>query len=439
MNLLKAYSFLLLLIAQAACAQKPDLANIKFTEHASSFLKGIAAEKNSEGKGLISYRITNPGKVTIAGAVIDHSVEIGAQNDIIAYYDIAIDNTVTTNKVLNYLLATYKAPTKKMRDDGNTRAYYWISPTLFIKFMSGEQSHSGKKEIFSLIQVGAIKAFTAFADADITRVYHFITGNDEPVKISKPKASVSHLQPDYHVAFSSKACRFVILVNDVPAFSHTDKGDADSEVPINHLILHSGPQTLSAMLLPLKGQTKLSPAASLQLKVTRMFDDAPDETGVPIASFPAVKNSQKFTFNAQVPYTLAGWQKGADLSHLPASEVISAYQRVMSQLQKKNFSAFEQSMALKLREIEKATYTTAADSHKEYQNIVLYLSRPGTALKFDTRTAQLRTYGNGKIVALVQPNFEPALHAMNAKEGEDYQIPLLFFKKSNAEPLTLIR
>lgn len=454
-----AFIFLIILSQIThADASRPDLAGIKFTEHAASFLKGIAAEKNSHDKGLVTYTLANASACTYAGLVMDKGLEIGAVNDIIAYYDIQTSFTATTNQVLKHLLATYKAPTIKLRDDGDTRAYYWITPSLFIRFMSGEATHKGKKEIYSLVQVGNIKAITPYPDADITNVYNFVvhrndptTAQAQPVITNAPQKikAVNSKKPSYHVFFTNSACRFMVLINDVPAVTITDAGSVSSEVPINHLILRSGLQTLTCVLLPVKGQTTLNKDASLKVKITKTADDAPEQEEVAVADFEPVKTlktgqtelRKSFQFKAEVPYTLAGWQGGIDLTHLSSAhaEVITAYQQIVELLKKRDYNAYEKLSALKLREMEKATYTTEADSHKEFQEVVSYLSRPGVVLRFDSKTAQIKFYGGGKLVTLVQPNLDPALHAVNTRQGEDYQVPLIFYKKSVGEPLSLIR
>ena len=446
--------------ASCSNAASPDLARVLFTEHAGQFLKGVAAEKRAGERGLVKYEVTHTNQCTYAGLIMDESVKVGAVNDIIAYYDIHTNLTATTNQLLKHLLVTYKLPTKKIRDDGNTRAYYWITPSLFIRFMSGEGTHNGKKEVYAFVQVGSIKAISPLAGEDITTAYNFVHTMDTPQGIARgqqavtngaPKqmAAVLSKRPVYQVNFNSANCRFIILVNDVPALTYTDAGSVSSEAPINHLILQSGEQSLSCVLLPIRGQATIGLNASLQIKITKSMAGEQGQADVDVATFKQVTPNkagltevrQNFTFKAAVPYTIVGWQRGIDLKNLPSvrAEVVTAYQRVAALLQKKNYAGVEKLSAIKLAELEKATYTTSEDSRNEWKETIISLGRRGEVVQFDVKNARLCYYGNGRLVALVQPSLEPALHVVNAKEKEDYQLPLLFYKKSAAEPLVLIR
>lgn len=71
------------------------------------------------------------------------------------------------------------------------------------------------------------------------------------------------VQPYYTIDFSAAACMFEIRVNDYPVLTLNIEGQVAINIPINFAILDKGKQTISAVVLPILGETILNPNAAL--------------------------------------------------------------------------------------------------------------------------------------------------------------------------------
>ncbi|WDF54409.1 hypothetical protein [Mucilaginibacter sp. KACC 22063] len=256
-------------------------------------------------------------------------------------------------------------------------------------------------------------------------------------------------QPYYVIDFKGVACKFDILINDMPAYSYDDTGTLTSQVPINQLILHSGTQSLSYVMRPMAGTHHLSENSSLEIKVA-VAEVLNLRQSTVIAEFkpvkietqtPMLELKQQFSFKAEVPYQLMGWSAGMALNHDPAirSDLNQAYARIRQILLNKDYAAFRKLYEVKLSEVDKAIYSNAKESEDDWQEMIDYISQPGMEVKFDDKSAQMHFYGGGKVVTLIKPNHEPALYFENVKEKEEYQLPFLFYRKAPGLPLTVIR
>jgi hypothetical protein len=177
-SIIMKYSFLFLFFAFLSCIparaqQKIDLANIQFTENVKALLKGISYTKRERDNHRVYYVISNKKAFTYAGIPIDAGIELGAQNNIVFSCYINTDKTVTTNRLQTALLAKYRQPTKKVRDDENGKAYYWQTPTLFVQFMTGKIGISNI-QFSSFIHIAPLRAFQTGADPDFKHVYDLV-------------------------------------------------------------------------------------------------------------------------------------------------------------------------------------------------------------------------------------------------------------------------
>ncbi|WP_374948620.1 hypothetical protein [Mucilaginibacter sp.] len=254
-------------------------------------------------------------------------------------------------------------------------------------------------------------------------------------------------QPYYTVEFKGVACKFDILVNDMPAFSYDDTGSINSQVPINHLILHSGQQSVSYVMRPMQGTKHLSNNSSLSLKVS-VAEALNLQQSTPVAEFKPAKSEtevielkQHYSFKADVPYQAQGWVGGMPLIHDPAirSDLDQAYARIRQILINKDYTAFRKLYEAKISEVDKALYSTPKESEDDWQEMINYIAHPDMVIKFDNKDSHMQICGGGKVVTLLKPNHDPALYFENSKEKEEYQLPFLFYRKGPGLPLTVIR
>lgn len=256
-------------------------------------------------------------------------------------------------------------------------------------------------------------------------------------------------QPYYLLDFNGFACKFILLVNDVPAFSYDDTGSVASHVPINQLILHSGIQHLSLVMKPMAGQALLTKKSHLEVKVKLMDAESNSQQTTDVAVFKPVEIPdpglpefrQQYTFKAEVPYTLEGWQRSPVIKTEPAikADVVRAYQQIEQLLRNKDYAGFRRVFEQKLTEVDTSIYATKKETDDDWQEMIDYISDPAMQIKFNPEQAQMHFYGNDKLVTLLKPNHEPALYFENPKEKEEYQLPFLFHRKTPGQQLSVIR
>lgn len=171
---LKCHLFIgLILISISVSAQKKlDLSAIKFTENPDALLKGIPSEKSTEGK-TIYYEITAPKNCPYQGIALEASVTIDAFQQQVISYTAESNLTATTNRVIKAVLATYHQPAKKITNNGDTRAWYWRTPSLFIQLMTTEVGFHDKrgKQISCKLKVITLKALKSGAEPDLLEIY----------------------------------------------------------------------------------------------------------------------------------------------------------------------------------------------------------------------------------------------------------------------------
>jgi hypothetical protein len=170
----KQYSLIaLILISTSVMAQKKvDLAAIKFNENPDALLKGVASKKTTEGKTTY-YELAKPQSFPYQGVRLEASVTIDAFQHQVISYTAESNLTATTNRVIKALLTTYHQPTKKLNDHGDTRAWYWQTPTLFIQLMTTEVGFHDKrgKQISCKLRVITLKALKSGAEPDFLEIY----------------------------------------------------------------------------------------------------------------------------------------------------------------------------------------------------------------------------------------------------------------------------
>lgn len=177
------FALICLFIINVNCTmapQKVDLAAVKFDENAETLLKGIPVEKVNGEHGIVHYKVKDKSKITYAGANMEFAIKVGAQNNIVSSIYAETEKTAATNLVLKSLIAHYKQPTAKLQDNGDTRAYYWQTPTLFIRFMSSEvTSPKDGKQVSSFVSIATLSALKNGVEPDLVNAQKFLQSNKQ--------------------------------------------------------------------------------------------------------------------------------------------------------------------------------------------------------------------------------------------------------------------
>ena len=163
---------LLMLITTSVWAQKKvDLHTIKFTENPEVLLKAIPHIKGTEDKAT-TYDVKQK-YCSYQGILMEGSVTIDAFNQQVISYQAVTNLTATTNRVIKALLNIYQQPTKKMATNGNVRAWYWQTPTLFIQLMTTDVGFHDQRgqQVACTPRITTLKALKSGAEPGLLEIY----------------------------------------------------------------------------------------------------------------------------------------------------------------------------------------------------------------------------------------------------------------------------
>lgn len=254
-------------------------------------------------------------------------------------------------------------------------------------------------------------------------------------------------QPYYMVDFSAAACRFEIRVNDYPVVSMHLEGQVSSIIPINYAILSSGPQTITATMLPLKGETALDQKAYSRFKVME-FSVANDFEFVtefeefhskPIASetIPIIAEIQNFA--AIVPYTLQAWQNGRDLKDVRDlnKKLRYAIDQLSEAIRNKAFQSFRDRLQKREQNMKNAMYLSQSESDQRMTDLLSDFES-GFILRPVPPDALLQLYAENKVAAFKKWNGESAFYLENPQTKEELMLDITFYIPEGAEEFQVI-
>jgi hypothetical protein len=255
-------------------------------------------------------------------------------------------------------------------------------------------------------------------------------------------------QPYYVVDFSASSCRFEIRVNDLSVITINLDGQAATMVPINHAIIQSGKQEISASVLPLLGEMALSAGAQLKFDI-KVFDVSHDflfkESFATFVTTP-VDESKKIpaiihqdTFMAKVPYTLNAWQNGQELknSEILVNQVKRACGNIQEMLKNKQYDNFKLKMSPHEKNMATALYLSDVEEKKRLDELVSDF-QSGFEVMPVPENAILQIYCKGKLVTLKRPNGDSALYLYNKETEEELMLDINFYLPLGKTQLEII-
>lgn len=260
-------------------------------------------------------------------------------------------------------------------------------------------------------------------------------------------------KPYYMIDFSAAACRFTILVNDMPVIDKEVKGQASTFISINSGILESGIQEIEIRILPLEGETEVAKEAGFNYKLylfdvskgdldyqkelPGLSDIMTDERAIKTPSSVTFKD----TFDAEMPYVLKRWKKGKLLTEYKTETIKTKlkdkYQEIATIINKKNYKNFEYMIADRERAIAVSAYLSENERKARVESIIYYL-KVGFKVMPLPEDAILSIYGNGRTAVFKRPNGEPALLLYNKKTKEEMALDLMFYIPENEDEFDII-
>ncbi|AXO79617.1 hypothetical protein DZC78_04155 [Olleya aquimaris] len=251
-------------------------------------------------------------------------------------------------------------------------------------------------------------------------------------------------EPYYMIDFNAAACLFEIRVNDQPILTMNLHAQASTILPINYVINKNGKQEVTIKMLPLLGETQLSPKAKFSFNI-KLYDTVKnfelknqfsgfESKEVKEKVIPSITN--KSFFDAKVNYKLKNyWLDGKDIEDIEDYNIKlkHSYLRIIKIIKSGNFDLF--SKKLKNREYNMSTsmYLNSNDSKKRITSIVNNLKNGYDHVIFPENVIPIIS-AYGKKVSLKKTNGEPALAFGNKEKQEQIMLDIEFYfnKQTNS-------
>ncbi|AIM35265.1 hypothetical protein KO02_00230 [Sphingobacterium sp. ML3W] len=254
---------------------------------------------------------------------------------------------------------------------------------------------------------------------------------EEKILVLEKQVKHYDQEPGYFIMFNYYFCNIEVFVNDIPIYKNYGAESSTSFYPLdlNEYILKSGEQKVTVRLLPEEGNT-LSKEASMKLKIARIANlktyknfeaekkvlveyETPivlreGETDIAYggnfqyAGLPIFEKT--FTFQADVPYSVQGWENskvlnntGQDLMQIE-KEVVEFYQQVKYIYEKRDKESFSILMEPRLIEIAQSHYYIQNDFKKIFDGVNQMFANENKVHSIGNY--KLKFYADGRIVTL---------------------------------------
>lgn len=262
---------------------------------------------------------------------------------------------------------------------------------------------------------------------------------------------------NYHAQIAIGGCNYEILINDYPVdrYFGPANGSKTGSIPINIAILKPGIQKWKIRIYPVRDrkefngavtlvpQEHIQPGARIEMEIEKIrFSNSGDveqrsgkivKFGAPLlkedrtgqnilkdAGKPYAEYSG--TFQADVPYTLRGWENSEDLSIMDTAvikqQLLKEYQKYHDWLQNRKLDQIATGRLAAEREIAQAFFY---DEKTNGNFTSAFLQRWGQqGLKMQPlENYRLAIYGNGKIATLIDEVDNSSPLWGNYKVGEN--------------------
>ena len=256
-------------------------------------------------------------------------------------------------------------------------------------------------------------------------------------------------EPYYLVDFNVALANFDILINDVLAFSYESGGSIFSNYPINHFILHSGPQQLKLRFRPLKGQI-LHPDADATIKIQYLDAATMDQSQLTtIYEYKMKKaNDEKLPiiesiaeFNAEVPYNLKGWTDAIAVkndSQSVVNQVHKYYHRIYDLFKNEDIVSLDLLLKRRYEETDASMYLIE-DNLAALKNIFKMLEAEEYVLQEFPMTPLVEFYAGNRVINLKRENHSPIISYLKKAENEEFGFPFYIYVPKNANSFEIIR
>jgi len=251
--------------------------------------------------------------------------------------------------------------------------------------------------------------------------------------------------PIYILSYQVTNCLVDIRVNDMQALLLEGLGESRDDVTVNHLIPESGKQEITFRVVPLLLKTKPGDKFEFEATLSRFSIDRDrdlrvnKEVDLIHYQFNDLHSKPRQEFNAMVPYKLRspkGFEALTVDDHLKRM-AREAYANLKQQLDAGDYDYFLETLAKRDEEMNECMYWGLTEEEKASRVIELAaLLQDGYTLNMPNPTDVLTSYGYGKLVRFVRPDFTSAF--VLSKGSEEYKIDVYLHMESNSDVLTII-
>lgn len=267
--------------------------------------------------------------------------------------------------------------------------------------------------------------------------------------------------PTYQVRFTSASCAYEIFINDMlVTFSFSPgntAGEQSADIP--QYILKSGLQELKVKLYPEAGgdgntSNAFNDNASFSARIVHgdyeknILDNYKEVLKIasPVLGPGQLSRELKGSFSAEVPYTLQGWSTGTNLEkedkEAVTKEVVTVYEQFIKAFENKDVQAIASMIYNREREIAQAFFFVPGKPNS-YDQGWEKLENEIKAIKSIhlVKGYELRYFGDGKVVTLLQPKgTDRDYPAIEAETEDKYSYYALYlYRPKPGAPLQVIR
>lgn len=255
-------------------------------------------------------------------------------------------------------------------------------------------------------------------------------------------------EPYYMIDFSAAACLFEIRVNDNPIITMNLSAQASTRFPINFAIHESGKQEVSVKMLPLMGQSQLSPKAQLSYNI-KLYDTSNGfQFKEEYKGFESKKINDKIVsiisntsfFEANIPYQLRDyWIDGKEIKEIKDYEIKlrNTYRGIINIIKEKKFDLYVRKIKNREYNMSTSMYLSSKESNDRIKSIVNDFKNGFDHILFAENAIPIIS-AYGKKVALKKINGEPALAFGNKEKQEQLMLDIEFYFNKETNQFEII-
>ena len=281
----------------------------------------------------------------------------------------------------------------------------------------------------------------------------------EKIKNIYKDVKTYNYNPIYQVRDEKFNCPMELYINDVLVFylGSSGKSAGEQNIDIPQYILKSGKQNIRVKIFPLLDKNKnfenfVSKDAQLTLRIVHgEYEDMKNwknfkevfHMKLPKVTIDVPYIELKGEFEAVVPYELAGWSNGVDLSKEDSKkleeEVLGRLKEIASLYETKDIEGLAREHYKRVKEVDQSMYNNTKENSAKWEKLIQeYLDE---STKTELLEGRMKIMGEGKIVTvLIENGVFRNKSVIRTKVDKAYDFyPQYFYRPAPGARLEVIR